>query len=110
MTLLAGKRALVTGGAHGIGRAIAARFLAEGAHVAVVDREPVDGLEGGTSFRFDLAETERLGDAIAEAEAAIGPLDVLVNNAGVFEPAAALELRPEAYRAWSSAATDGSST
>ena len=98
MTLLAGRRALVTGAAQGIGRAIAERFLAEGAHVAVVDREPIAGLEGASAVRFDLAETERLGRVLADVESAVGPLDVLVNNAGIFEPAAALELGLDAYR------------
>jgi NAD(P)-dependent dehydrogenase (short-subunit alcohol dehydrogenase family) len=98
MSLLAERRALVTGGARGIGRAIAERFAAEGARVAVVDREPVEGLAGSTAVRFDLAETARLGELVAQVEDAIGPLDVLVNNAGVIEQTAALELGLDAYR------------
>jgi NAD(P)-dependent dehydrogenase (short-subunit alcohol dehydrogenase family) len=94
---LAGRIALVTGGANGIGRAIVERFRAEGARVAVVDREPVPD-EDVAAFRFDLAETERLGELVAEVEAEAGPLDVLVNNAGIFEPVAALELGLEEYR------------
>lgn len=97
MSLLAGRTALVTGGANGIGRAIAERLADEGARVAVVDREPVldDGVD---AFGFDLADTERLPDLVAEVEAEAGPLDVLVNNAGIFEPAAALELDLGTYR------------
>jgi NAD(P)-dependent dehydrogenase (short-subunit alcohol dehydrogenase family) len=98
MSLLAGRRALVTGGAHGIGRAIAERFLAEGADVAVVDREPIEDLDRAAPFRFDLAATDGLAELVADVERAIGPLDVLVNNAGVIEPAAALELPLDAYR------------
>jgi NAD(P)-dependent dehydrogenase (short-subunit alcohol dehydrogenase family) len=97
MNLLEGKVALVTGGANGIGRAIAERFRDEGARVAVVDREAVRD-ETAAAFRFDLGETDRLGQLVAEVEAEVGPLDVLVNNAGIFEPAPALELRLDAYR------------
>jgi NAD(P)-dependent dehydrogenase (short-subunit alcohol dehydrogenase family) len=97
VSLLAGRTALVTGGANGIGRAIAERLATEGARVAVVDREPVSD-DGVVAVRFDLAETERLGELVAEIEAKIGPLDVLVNNAGIFEAAPALELDTETYR------------
>jgi NAD(P)-dependent dehydrogenase (short-subunit alcohol dehydrogenase family) len=50
------------------------------------------------SFRLDLRKTDRLAPLVAEVEAAIGPLDVLVNNAGVLEPAFALELDLASYR------------
>jgi 3-oxoacyl-[acyl-carrier protein] reductase len=99
MTQLAGRTALVTGGANGIGRAIVSRFVAEGARVALVDREPASDLEDSvTAFRFDLVETERLDALVEEIEATVGPLDVLVNNAGIFEPALAVDLPLESYR------------
>jgi NAD(P)-dependent dehydrogenase (short-subunit alcohol dehydrogenase family) len=98
VSLLAGRIALVTGGANGIGRAIAARLVSEGARVAVVDREPVPAEDDVAAIRFDLAETERLGELVNEVETAVGPLDVLVNNAGIFEGAPALELDTETYR------------
>ena len=95
MSLLAGRTALVTGGANGIGRAIVERLVAEGANVALVDREAVGELDGSvTTFRFDLAETARLDALVDEVEANAGPLDVLVNNAGIFDPAAAVDLSP----------------
>jgi NAD(P)-dependent dehydrogenase (short-subunit alcohol dehydrogenase family) len=97
--VLNGRRALVTGGANGIGRAIVERFAAEGAAVAAVDVEPVPELGPAvTGIVFDLAATERLEELLDQAEAAIGPLDVLVNNAGVYEPAPAVELTIESYR------------
>jgi NAD(P)-dependent dehydrogenase (short-subunit alcohol dehydrogenase family) len=94
MKLLDERRALVTGGANGIGRAIVARFVAEGAAVAAVDVEPVEGLGANVlGFRRDLSETENLDALVDDVEEALGPLDVLVNNAGIYEPAQAVDLR-----------------
>lgn len=99
MSLLAGRTALVTGGANGIGRAIVERLAAEGAVVAAVDVEPVPGLGGSVhGVQWDLSRTETLDDLVAEAEAAVGPLDILVNNAGVFEAALAVDLTLDSYR------------
>jgi NAD(P)-dependent dehydrogenase (short-subunit alcohol dehydrogenase family) len=99
MSLLAGRTALVTGAANGIGRAIAERFATEGARVAAVDVEPVPDLgDTVTAFRFDLSRIDELGALVDRVENELGPLDVLVNNAGIFEqtPVAALTL--DAYR------------
>ena len=99
MSLLAGRTALVTGGANGIGRAIVERLAAEGAVVAAVDVEPLPDLGGSVhGVQWDLSRTESLGDLVAVAEAAVGPLDILVNNAGVFEAALAVDLTLESYR------------
>lgn len=98
MTLLAGRTALVTGGANGIGRAIVECFVKEGASVALVDREPAPELDGPvTSFLFDLVDTERLDRLVDEVESAVGQLDILVNNAAIFEPALAVDLSLESY-------------
>jgi 3-oxoacyl-[acyl-carrier protein] reductase len=99
MKLLDERRALVTGGANGIGRAIVERFVAEGAAVATVDVEPADGLDANVlAIQRDLAQTDDLDSLVDEVEAKLGPLDVLVNNAGVYEPAQAVELSIESYR------------
>lgn len=92
-TSLTGKAALVTGGARGIGRAIALRLAAEGADVAVVDvngpgaagvaREIVAFERRATSVEADVASAPGRRHLLAAAVDAFGRLDVLVNNAGI---------------------------
>jgi NAD(P)-dependent dehydrogenase (short-subunit alcohol dehydrogenase family) len=97
--LLEGRTALVTGAANGIGRAIAERLAAEGASVAGVDVEQLPDLgEAVHGIEWDLSRTETLEDLVRTAEAEVGPLEVLVNNAGIFEPELAVDLTLEAYR------------
>lgn len=79
-------RALVTGGASGIGLAIVREFLGEGATVAVLDREPepVAGIPGECVYlRADLGSSIDIEAAVADAAARMGGLDLLVNNAGI---------------------------
>src|SRR6185436_7822610 len=99
MSLLEGRRALVTGAANGIGRAITERLAAEAAVVAAVDIERVPELGGAVhGIEWDLSRTDTLDGLIVAAEAAIGPIDVLVNNAGIFEAALAVDLTLGSYR------------
>jgi NAD(P)-dependent dehydrogenase (short-subunit alcohol dehydrogenase family) len=79
---LDGLRALVTGGASGIGLAAAARLSALGATVAVLDRAP-DGPEGFTLHRADVTDDAAVRAAVQAATDELGGLDVLVNNAGI---------------------------
>jgi 2-dehydro-3-deoxy-L-rhamnonate dehydrogenase (NAD+) len=76
----AGRTALVTGGASGIGAATAARLRASGAEVAVFDREPV---EGYVSVTGDISSSADVNTAVAQVERDLGRIDVLVNSAGV---------------------------
>jgi 2-dehydro-3-deoxy-L-rhamnonate dehydrogenase (NAD+) len=76
----AGRTALVTGGASGIGAATAARLRAGGAEVAVFDREPV---EGYVSVTGDISSSADVSAAVEQAERDLGRIDVLVNSAGV---------------------------
>ncbi|WP_340374404.1 SDR family oxidoreductase [Streptomyces sp. SS7] len=83
MSDFAGLRALVTGGASGIGRATAALLAERGARVAVLDRDPA-GVDGPIlGYRADLADDTAVREAVAAAVADLGGLDVLVNNAGI---------------------------
>ena len=86
-------RVLVTGGSRGIGAAIARRFAADGWQVAVhfhaspdAAAEVLAGLPGSghVAVRADLRDPEAITRMVAEAAEALGGIDVLVNNAGVF--------------------------
>src|SRR5687768_7734197 len=87
------RTALVTGGTHGIGRAIVERFLAEGARVAPVAREAPDDLPLEVAFLpFDFTDATGLPELVAAIENAVGPLDILVNNAGIWRETPTLVL------------------
>lgn len=79
---LQGKRALVTGGCSGIGRATAERFLAEGAQVAVLDLRG-EAVPGALDLRGDVADEGAVASAIAKAVEEFGGLDVVVPNAAL---------------------------
>ncbi len=97
---LAGHVALITGGASGIGRAIAARFAEEGAHVVLTDldgnaaRATADAIgaacrapERIRAVAADATDARATADAVAEAVLAFGGIDILVCNAGFVEAA-----------------------
>src|SRR5216684_970634 len=82
MTTMKGKRVLVTAGAGGIGRAIACAFASAGAVV----------------FVCDIADPGSVARMVAESAAALGGLDVLVNNAGIAGPSASVaDMDPDAW-------------
>lgn len=92
---LSGRRALVTGGAGGIGRSCARRLAAAGAHVVVADidgeaAERAAGEIGGTPLAADLADMDALGGMASG-------VDILVNNAGVQHVAPLEEFPPETF-------------
>ncbi|MEW2423792.1 SDR family oxidoreductase [Streptomyces nigra] len=78
-----GLTALVTGGASGIGRATADLLAERGARVAVLDLDPSSVGKPLLAYRADVTDDTSVRAAVADAVAALGGLDVLVNNAGV---------------------------
>ncbi|MFL5913098.1 MAG: SDR family oxidoreductase, partial [Gaiellaceae bacterium] len=91
---LRGRVVAVTGGAGGIGRAIASRAASRGARVAVGDLDPalaaeVPGAEAG--LELDVTDVESFRGFLDRVEERLGPLDVLVNNAGIMFVGAFLE-------------------
>ena len=100
---LDGKVALVSGGARGIGLAICKRYAAEGAAVLVADIAGHDAAaaeigHGAVGVRLDVTRQDSIDDAVAYAQNAHGRIDVLVNNAGVFDMGPLLDLSRESYR------------
>lgn len=102
VTRLTGKRAVVTGAAHGIGAAIAERFVAEGATVllADIDEPAVTALGarlGQPAQRTDVSRKAEIDALFDRVEREWGGLDILVNNAGVTHAAELLELAEEDF-------------
>lgn len=99
---LRGKVALVTGGARGIGRAVCERFAAEGARVVVADLEVAAVAQvaaelggGALGVGLDVTDQRSIEAAVAAVVGQAGGIDVLVNNAGVYELQPILEMTRE---------------
>ena len=107
MTDFYGKLVVITGAARGIGEAAAREFTKAGAKVALISRS-ADALEAlatelgagnALAIAADVSDAASLEAAVAKAEAAFGPVEVLINNAGVIEPIGHLSsLDPEAFQ------------
>ncbi|MED7948787.1 SDR family oxidoreductase [Streptomyces sp. BE20] len=80
---LQGLRAIVTGGASGIGLTTAHLLTERGAHVAVLDLAPTGLSSPLTGYAADLADDAAVQSAVADATARLGGLDILVNSAGI---------------------------
>ncbi len=80
--MTAQRTVLVTGGNRGIGRAIAEEFIARGHRVAVTARSG-DGPTGSLTVRADVTDAASLDAAFSEVEAQLGPVEVVVANAGI---------------------------
>ena len=99
---------MITGGAGGIGRALAHAFGAEGARIAVVDlpTSPLDdacdelrrsGIEA-TALPCDITDPRQVTATVDRVREELGPVDVLINNAGVTHRSAFADTRPEVFR------------
>lgn len=100
--------ALVTGASRGIGRSIAGRLAADGhvvavnyAHNAAAARDVVDEIRGGGGTAIavggDVSEASAVEELFATVTAELGPVDVLVNNAGITRDDLLLRMKPEAW-------------
>lgn len=105
MALLDGKTAVITGGAQGLGLAIARRFVAEGANVVLADLNP-DATEaaaaelGGAvalAVRADVTDSADVDAVLAAALRRFGRLDVMVNNAGITRDATMRTMTEEQF-------------
>ena len=99
MSRLAGKTALITGAARGIGLAFARAYVAEGARVAIgdidVDRAARAAAELGDSavaIEMDVTRQDSIDAAVAETVDRLGRIDILINNAAVFTAAPLVEI------------------
>ncbi|MEE1617420.1 3-oxoacyl-ACP reductase FabG [Brachybacterium sp. J144] len=88
---------LITGGNRGIGRAIAEEFLRRGDRVAVTSRSGEGGPEGALTVAADVTDGASLDAAIAAAESAHGPIEVLVANAGITDDQLLLRMSDESF-------------
>jgi 3-oxoacyl-[acyl-carrier protein] reductase len=98
-TGLTGKRALVAGGASGIGRAIALALLGEGAAVAVADRTPLEENLGLLGVAVELGDEQASIEAVEQATHLLGGLDLLVYAAAVARHEPTTRLTTDAWRA-----------
>jgi len=104
MKRLAGKSALITGAARGVGLAFAKAYVAEGARVAIADideaRAKAAALDiGGATIAvyMDVADQASIDAGIATAVDAFGQIDILINNAAIFSAAPITEITQETY-------------
>lgn len=107
METLSGKNALVTGAGKGIGRAIALALAQEGVHVALLSRTEKDLMQvaqdinaAGVKSSVLVADISNIHDvnaAVQKAKADLGPIDILINNAGIGTFAKFLDLEPKEW-------------
>jgi len=104
MKRLEGKSALITGSARGIGRAFAQAYIHEGARVAIADidlqRAQATATELGPNayaVRMDVTDQSSIDQAIAAVVAQVGKLDILINNAALFDLAPIVDITLDSY-------------
>jgi len=108
MTRLTNRTALVTGGGSGIGLAVARAFVDEGARVAITGRQEArlrqaaESLQAADRLFFytaDVAQEEQVQELVRRVQETLGPIDILINNAGLNVPSRTFrELTPENWR------------
>lgn len=99
MKRLQGKTALITGGSRGIGLAVAKSYAEEGAQVVIADLSaPEESVENLTYQHLDITKQESIDKSIADTVAKFGCIDILVNNAAVFDLCPTVEITRESYQ------------
>ena len=100
MNRLAGKSALITGSARGIGKTFAEAYLREGARVAIADidldaaKKTASAIGGeAIAVHMDVTRQESIDAAVAETIACFGQIDILINNAALFTAAPIVDIR-----------------
>jgi NAD(P)-dependent dehydrogenase (short-subunit alcohol dehydrogenase family) len=104
MTRLAGKTALITGAARGIGRAFAEAYVREGARVAIADID-IDRARGtaaeigeaAVAVHMDVTKQDSIDAAVSDTLKALGHIDILINNAALFTAAPIVEIERAEY-------------
>lgn len=100
---MADKVAVVTGGGSGIGRATCARLAADGYSLGVLDLDGASALQSagsGLGLQADVSDVEEVEGAFATLTEALGPIDLLVNNAGITGSSAATRLHETPVDQW----------
>ncbi|EEE37824.1 sorbitol dehydrogenase [Rhodobacteraceae bacterium KLH11] len=104
MNRLAGKTALITGAARGIGLAFAKAYVAEGARVVIADIDFPRAKDAASQFgdaalavEMDVTRQHSIDEAVARTVAHFGPIDILINNAAIFTAAPIVEIERADY-------------
>ena len=104
MKRLAGKRALITGAARGIGSAFAQRYVREGARVVIADIDLARATDtaneigpDATAIAMDVSDQASIEAGVAQAASILGGIDILINNAAVFTADPIVDIKREDY-------------